>query len=361
MTLFNPSGHTRLLHGGGWGDVGGEVADEEFLDDVLDGCFAETDGGVFEDEARAGAVGGWVVGVRDGGGGETADEARVFRLPVVVVALADNCGGDGVKDARTDSAGAFVEVARILLEEDGQERVAEHVSGEEGAIVGGVAFAIALRALSPVVDIVGLLGSGGDSIHQKRHGVDQRSEGELILLFRSERHGFGDVADVEVGEDAEDALLLFHVDLGFGDVGLRRGDADVGGGGGAERDCGEVESFGGVEFAQCLLGREPCSGDGEPERAGRDAEEGETAVGGGDSDLGRVGGLDDERDAGCGDGVAVAVGDEAGDGTGEGFDLRCWSGRKLGGQAWMRARQEEEGQRDGTQHASRGEIHWLPL
>ena len=76
------------------------------------------------------------------------------------------------------------------------------------------------------------------SIEHEVDGVDQCPEGEFELLLGVERDGVEDIADVEVGDDAEDALVLLLVDLGLGDVGLRGGDLDVGGGAGCGQDDG---------------------------------------------------------------------------------------------------------------------------
>ena len=49
------------------------------------------------------------------------------------------------------------------------------------------------------------------------------------FCFGGERDGVGDVADVEVWNGAEDALLLFDLDLGLGYVLRRGGDLHVDG------------------------------------------------------------------------------------------------------------------------------------
>ena len=141
---------------------------------------------------------------------------------MAVVALADDGVGDGVADARADAAGAFVVVAGVLVEEDGQDGVAEEVSGEEGAVGGGVALGVAVGALLPVVDVGGLLDAGDDSGEDEVTGSTMVRRARRELLLRSERDGVGDVDDVKVGDDAEDALLLLLLDLGFGDAAGRR-------------------------------------------------------------------------------------------------------------------------------------------
>jgi hypothetical protein len=327
--------------------VRGEFADQEFLDNVLDACDADADGGAFDDEADAAAVGRGIVGVGETVGHGSAEDAGVVELPVVVVAFADYGVGEGVEDAGFDGAIAFIEVAGVLLEEGGQDGVSEERSGEEGPVGGGVAFAIALRAFAPTVDVVGLLDAGGDSVEDERHGIDHGAEGELVFLFGVERLGVGDVADVEVGEDAEDALLFLEIDLSFGYVGAGGGDADVGGGGWGEDDGGEVSGLAGGEFTGGLRGGESGGGDGEGEGAGGDGGEVELTVGGGGGFCGGKAGLG-EDDAGVGDGGVVGVGDGAGEGgCGDGCvglsGLRRGCIRRFGGEGSQHPRQQEEG------------------
>ena len=60
----------------------------------------------------------------------------------MVVAAADDASFEQrVADARAGGAGALVEVARVLVEDGRQQRVAEEIAVEEGAVCGGVAFA----------------------------------------------------------------------------------------------------------------------------------------------------------------------------------------------------------------------------
>ena len=211
--------------------MGGELFDQELLEEVGDGADAGADGGgVQEDLADAAAVGGGDVEVGEAGGGERAEDGGVVGLPAVVVSLADDGVGDGVEDAGMDAASAFVVVAWVLLEDDGQGSAADEGAGEEAAIVGGEALCVAEAALSVAVEgVIGLLDAGGETVEAEGDGIDQRPGGEFELLPGVEGDGVGDVADVEVGKDGEDALLLLLVDLGLGDVGLGGVNLDVGG------------------------------------------------------------------------------------------------------------------------------------
>ena len=104
------------------------------------------------------------------------------------------------------------------MEEDGQEGVADEVAGEEGAVGGGVALGEALGALAPVVEVSACWGPAVTPLRTKETGSTRVRRASRKFLLRLERDGMGDVADVEVGDDAKDALLFFEVDLGFGDL-----------------------------------------------------------------------------------------------------------------------------------------------
>ena len=250
----------------------------EPVDHVGDGTKASTDGGALEDEGCSGAIGSGVVGVGDTTGGEASEDGGVVELPVVVVSLADDGIGDGEEDARMDAAGAFIEVAGILLEEDGKDGVSEYVSGEEGAVGSGIALTVPLGSVSPGIGVVGLLDSSGSPDEHKAHGVDQGLERELELLSGVERDGVWDVADIKIGEDAEDALFFFFANLGLSDVGLRGSDLNAGVETGTQRDGGEVAAFARGEYAGGLLGHKSLGRDGEIEGAGRGAGEDKLSV-----------------------------------------------------------------------------------
>ena len=131
--------------------------------------------------------------------------------------------------------------------------------------------------------------------------------------------------------------MLLLVNLGLGDISLRGGDLDIGGvAGSGEHDGGQDEGFGRVEGAGEFAGGEAGGVDGDGEGAGWDVGEGEAAVGGGDGgvewDRGYRGlEIGVEGDARVGDGVAVGVRDEAGDGAGGGWRLRERGGGEWGG------------------------------
>jgi hypothetical protein len=74
--LENEAQRLRIWEGSGR-DAGGEVGDQELLEDVACGGDDGTDAGAFEGECAAGAVGGWIVEVGNCAGGEAAEDGGV--------------------------------------------------------------------------------------------------------------------------------------------------------------------------------------------------------------------------------------------------------------------------------------------
>ena len=121
-----------------------------------------------------------------------------------------------VEHARAHAAGSFVEIARILFQERRKYRAADERAGDQVGVRRAVAFGVALRALAVSAGGVGsLLNSCDDSGDCKVDGIDGASPGELKFLFGGERSGIGNVADIEIGDHAEDALLFLGFELFF--------------------------------------------------------------------------------------------------------------------------------------------------
>ncbi len=68
-----------------------------------------------------------------------------------------------------------------------------------------------------------LVDAGGDAGENEGDGIDGGAQGELELLPGAEGRGVPDVAGVEVGDGAEDALLLLDLELLGGDLVLGEG------------------------------------------------------------------------------------------------------------------------------------------
>ena len=79
------------------------------------------------------------------------------------------------------------------------------------------ALAITLRTLPiSTQTAIRLLNSGNGPSQREVNGVDCRLPGKLELLFRVQRCRIGDIADVEVGNEAQHALLFLDFDLLLG-------------------------------------------------------------------------------------------------------------------------------------------------
>ena len=169
--------------GGVFWSFGSEFADDEFLEDVDGSGGAHTDGCVVQGQREA-TVFFRVVEIGEAAGGEASEDAGVIWLPMLVVAFADEEGSDGVKDAGARAAGSFVEVARILFEERGEDGAADEGIGGVVKVIGSEAFGVALCALSVASVVVGgLLDAGGGAGDDDGGGIDHEAACEFEFLL----------------------------------------------------------------------------------------------------------------------------------------------------------------------------------
>ena len=113
--------------------------------------------------------------------------------------------------------------------------------------------------------------AGDDSVDDEGGGVEPGFVSEFELLFCIEGSGVGIVAGEEVGEDPDQALLFFDLDLGLGDGGLIFADVDVGVKNSDGQFClGKNQGFPGVQLAGDFLRSEALSVHGQVKRAGGD-------------------------------------------------------------------------------------------
>ena len=172
-----------------------------------------------------------MVEVGDATGGEGSEDEGIVWLRGAVITASEHGAGDSVGKALTGGAGAFVEVARVLVKERRQDGAAQHAAGDGIGIAGAVVFCVALHALAVIVEgVAGLLDAGGNSEGGESDGIEDRVKGEIEFLPGVEWLGVPDVAVVEVGEDAEGALVFGFANLFLGDLDLGGGDVYLGGG-----------------------------------------------------------------------------------------------------------------------------------
>jgi hypothetical protein len=201
------------------GDVGPELVEGEAY-----GSGEHDDQGIGNClRAAVGAV--WVVKVGECAGGEDAADPGVVRLPFAgVVVFADDDAGEGIEQAAGERAVAEAEVARILVENGGQDGLADHGAANGVEVRNADAVQVAHGTPSECgVAVVRFAEAGDDKGSGEGDGVSYAAEGEAEFLFGGEGDGVGDVGDVELREDAEDALLLLLVDLLIGLIVAGRG------------------------------------------------------------------------------------------------------------------------------------------
>src|SRR5579871_6156199 len=113
------------------------TGNHKFLQDVGGRIGSDSDGSIVESESGAVAVGAGIIKIGNSAGGQAAKNSRIVWLPAAIVAFANQGHGDGVEKARAKAAGAFIEVARVLLEQRGQDGAADEGAADSVGIVGG--------------------------------------------------------------------------------------------------------------------------------------------------------------------------------------------------------------------------------
>src|SRR5258708_39409134 len=196
---------------------GRDPPQEELLCQVGECALAGVDKSSREHPARA-AIRRRVVGHRDGGCAQIATDGRVVRLPPSVVAPTDECERDRVESARSLRARALVEVARVLVQKRWQDGASENDVGKAAGIAGAIALSVTLRTLAVVRDVSCLVDGGNQTYPDESNGIEGDLGGELELQLRRERRGALIISDVEIGDDAENSLVLLCLDLLGGDL-----------------------------------------------------------------------------------------------------------------------------------------------
>src|SRR5690348_2320387 len=146
---------------------------------------------------------------------------------MAVVAFADDCVGQRVENPRPPHAGSLVKISRVLFKKRRQDGAADERAGHGVGVRCAEAFSVALGALPVSAERVrSLLNSGDGCSHAEVHGIYGELPRELKFLPRVERHSSRIVSHIKIRNDAEDPLLFFILDFGFGhfDRGHRNAD-----------------------------------------------------------------------------------------------------------------------------------------
>jgi hypothetical protein len=293
----------------------GEVLEEKLLEEGSDGSSADADEDIVDSNLSIVAVAIGIVETGDASGCEVSQNVGVVWLPVSVVPLADDYGRHGVESTGDDVTPAPVEIPRILMQKRRQQRGAEECRCDAGAISGAVALGITLEAFTVAGEVIlSLLNARGDTSGEEGDGIDSDLQCELELLLAGEGRGIGDVADVEVGENADDALLHFGAYLLFSEVFLS--DRVDGGPDGfdTKNNWRENQIFSGMDQNVFYLPScEARSGDPDEVPSGRDCQEREFAGVVGRRSAGSFGFTVFQGNLRIGDDGFVGVGDGAGE------------------------------------------------
>ena len=123
-----------------------------------------------------------------------------------------------MQSARLLCARALVEVARVLVQKRWQDGAADHDVGSAVGIGSAKALSVTLRTLAVVGDVSRLIDAGKRGYAEDGNRIEKDLGGELELQLRRKRRGVVIIDDVEIGDDAENALLLLDLDLLGGDL-----------------------------------------------------------------------------------------------------------------------------------------------
>ena len=134
---------------------------------------------------------------------------------MAVIALGNERGPDGVKKSRAETAGSFIEVARILVKHGLGEGMADQDVGDAGGVVRAKALAVPFHPLAELAvgGVAPLLDSGAGCVAQDGLRIDEGSQPKVKFLGGGQRRGIGIVGDVEVRKNPEQSLFLLGVHL----------------------------------------------------------------------------------------------------------------------------------------------------
>jgi len=104
------------------------VFEDELLEQIADAISHGIQQPMLDGHDSAVAVALRVVGVGDGARGHVGQYTRIVRLPFAVIAAAIESSADRVKYPRDEAAGAFVEVARILVQQRRKDGTAQKIA-----------------------------------------------------------------------------------------------------------------------------------------------------------------------------------------------------------------------------------------
>src|SRR6266704_5274807 len=190
--------------------------DHKFLKNVGGGRCPNPDKRVFKRQSRSIAIFRRIIEIRDAACSEASEDSRVICLPVTIVTLADDRIRHCIQNPRSFTAGSLIEITRILFQQRWQNRASDQCARSRVGVGCPVALCVSLCALAISAEVIlCLLYSGDSPCQSKVDWIHQLLPGKFEFLFRRERSCIGDVAHIEIRNEAERTLLLLFLDLLF--------------------------------------------------------------------------------------------------------------------------------------------------
>src|ERR1039457_3806527 len=153
-----------------------QFPNNKFLKQVIDGGYANPDGGIFQRQSRSIAILLWIVEIGKAAGRQASEDVGVVWLPAAIVTLADHRIGDRIERPGSLAAGSLVKIARILLQKRWQYGGSDERAGYHVGIAGAEALCVTLSALSISGEVIlRLLNSGSACDHHQGEGIHYRS------------------------------------------------------------------------------------------------------------------------------------------------------------------------------------------
>src|SRR6202000_27664 len=162
-----------------------QLTQDKLLDEPIDhvGCNIDAKGPKAQSRATVLLR---IIVCGDGTRGQVSSQAGIVRLPAPVIALADERVAQCVDGARPVCARALVEVARVLMQNRGQNRSADYDIRQPIRIVGPKALAVTLPALLVAGSIRRLIDGCDKNVARNGHGVSHWLQCELKFQLRGE-------------------------------------------------------------------------------------------------------------------------------------------------------------------------------
>src|ERR1700687_3975011 len=106
---------------------------------------------------------------------------RIIRLRFPIVSRTDKWRYDGVPSSRPFCSGAPIEIARVLMQERGQNSIGEQAFADAAREVSPESLAVSFCTLAVIRGISGLLNTGPCSLDREESWVGETFVGYVVL------------------------------------------------------------------------------------------------------------------------------------------------------------------------------------